>query len=203
MEIVNAKDFVEGKKNDEVKEHLENGGLVIFPSESSYGIAGNALNEETVKKVHKIKKKSENKPVGIIIDDVKKIERIVKIDSNGRRLLSAFKKPLTIIFELEKEIPCALNGLGVRVPLNEDARKLCSLVDFPLTATSANISGEESIYDRKKIVEKFGEEKIIFIDKGVLEKKLPSTYYDFEKKIILRAGDISLEEIEKELNKKN
>lgn len=191
---ITEKDFKSEKLDSFVKEELEKGSLFVFASESSYGFFGNALSEEVVKKIHKIKKEEMNKPVGIITDDVKKVS-FLEIDSKGKKLLEKdFGAPLTILFK--GECPCSSNSLvGVRIPKNKLMNKLCSLVKFPLTAPSANVHGEKPIFDDKKIVECFENEKIIFINSGKLEENESSTYYDFENEKVLREGKITLKKI--------
>jgi L-threonylcarbamoyladenylate synthase len=201
MEIIKEKEFLSGKFDDKVKNFLESNGIIIFPSESSYGFAGNALNEKVCEKIHSVKKEEKTKPIGVITNTYEKTTDFLEINEKGKKLLEKrFSSPITILFQIKKKTPCTSNEFaGIRIPLNNTALKLCSLVDFPLTAPSANIHNCPAIYDSKEIQKTFGKEKFILINAGVLEVRAPSTYYDFENKKILRAGDISLKEIEKVL----
>ena len=196
MKVIKARDFLLGKHDDLVKEELEKGNVIIFPSESSYGLAGNALSQKVVNKIHQAKKEDNNKPIGVITDDIKKVESLINIDKKGKKLLKIFSKPITVIFKAKKSIPANKNNvLGVRIPLNIEANHLCSLVNFPLTAIAANINGNSTIYDSSEIKKVFSSTKFVLIDAGKLEVRAPSTYYDFENKLILRAGEISITEI--------
>ncbi|MFA5357781.1 MAG: L-threonylcarbamoyladenylate synthase [archaeon] len=197
------KEFLSGKKDLEIKKALETGEVVIFPSESSYGFGANCLNESAVKKIHETKKESFDKPIGLVTDSSKKIENIVEMGEAGKKLLSVkFSGQLTILLREKAKSPCSSNELiGVRIPSNKSLLRLCSLVSFPLTATSANINGEAPIFSPKKIKEIFGGEDFIFINAGTLKENKPSTYYNSATGEILREGKVTLKEIKKVLEK--
>jgi L-threonylcarbamoyladenylate synthase len=191
-------EFLSGKKDSEVRDFLEQGGIVVFPSENSYGFAGNALDGKVCEKIHSVKKEPQNKPLGLIVDSVGKAERTVEFAERGKALLEKkFSGPLTVLFRTKGDFPFTPNGMaGVRIPQRESLLKLCSLADFPLTAPSANVHEEPAIFDSEKVWEKFGKEDFLLIDAGRLdEKELPSTYYNFETGEVLRAGKVTLEEI--------
>ncbi len=201
MQVISEKEFLSGKKDSKIKEFLEGNGIVIFPSESSYGLAGNALSKEVCEKIHSVKIEGEEKPIGVITDKFEKIKYFLEINKKGRRLLETiFSSPLTILFCTKKKVPCTSNDfVGVRIPLNNTALKLCSLVGFPLTAPSANIHGSKAIFFSEKVLEVFRKEDFLLIDAGKLKETLPSTYYNFETREILREGKITKKEIEKVL----
>ena len=85
----------------------------------------------------------------------------------------------------------------MRIPLNKTALKLCEVFEFPLTAPSANLHNEPAIYSAEQILSVFGKKDFVFINAGELETRAPSTYYHLEENRILRAGEISLHDIEK------
>jgi L-threonylcarbamoyladenylate synthase len=202
---IKEKEFLSGKMDLEIRRALENGAIIIFPSESSYGFGANCLNEGAVKKIHETKKESFDKPIGLVTDDVKKASPLFEIGQKEKRLLEAgLSGPLTILLKEKKKMPCSSNGtVGIRIPLNKTLFKLCSLAKFPLTATSANIHGEEATFSPEKIIDTFGTEKdFIFINAGKLVENKPSTYYDPATGKVLREGKVKLEEIKKALNKK-
>jgi L-threonylcarbamoyladenylate synthase len=197
------KEFLSGKRDSEIKEALENGKIIVFPSESSYGFGANCLNESAVKKIRETKKEIFNKPMGLVTDSIEKIENIIETGKSGKKLLNAkLSGQLTILFKEKTKCYCSSNGLiGVRIPSNKSLHKLCSLVQFPLTATSANISREAPIFSPEKIKEVFEKEDFIFINAGALKENKPSTYYNSVTGEILREGKVSLREIKKALEK--
>jgi len=196
MKIITKKEFLSGIFDEFITKEINKGNVIIFPSESSYGLAANATNKKVIKKIHLIKKESENKPLGVITDKISKIKKYINFGKNGEKLLTKTKKPLTILFEIKTKIPTSTNNfLGVRIPTNTESVALCKLVDFPLTATSANLHGSPNIYSSKLIKETFNDTKFIFIDAGELKINPPSTYYNYKTKQIIRAGEIDITEI--------
>ena len=209
MKMITEKEFLCGKHDKEVKDLLVGGGIVIFPSENSYGFAANALDAKVVKKIHDTKKEPYDKPIGLIIDKAEKIEWFSVMNKKSKKLLGAkLSGPLSVVYEVKKDkvsqTPFTCNGfVGARIPLRESLVKMCSLVDFPLTAPSANIHGEPAIFDSKKIKEVFGKEDFLLIDAGKLdETQKPSTYYCTREDKILRQGQVTLDEINRVLRKK-
>ncbi|MCX6800978.1 MAG: L-threonylcarbamoyladenylate synthase [Candidatus Diapherotrites archaeon] len=202
---IKEKEFLSGKMDSKIRKALENGAIIIFPSESSYGFGANCLNEKAVKKIHETKKESFDKPIGLVTDDVKKAGPLFEIGQKEKKLLEArLSGPLTILLKEKKKMPCSSNGtVGIRIPINKTLLRLCSLAKFPLTATSANIHGEEATFLPEKIMGAFSAEKdFIFINAGKLEENKPSTYYDPTNGKILREGKVKLEEIKGALSKK-
>ncbi len=201
MKIIKEKDFLGGTQDSFIKQKLNENQIIIFPSESSYGLAGNALSEIVIEKIHEMKKENSEKSVGVIINSLKKIESVVELTEKIEKFFQTnFSGAITILLKIKTNAACSKNGLiGVRIPGNKTALKLCSLVDYPLTATSANIHNEKPIFRSKKIEEVFGKEDCIFVDSGNLKEQSPSTYYSYSSKKILRGGKVSLKEIESAL----
>ena len=199
---ISEKEFLEGKYDNLIISELVKDNLIIFPSESSYGFAGITYSENACNKIHSVKKEDKTKPIGIITDNANKVMDFLEMEKKGKALLETkFSYPLTILFKTNKNLPCTSNEfIGVRIPLNQTALKLCNLCDKPLTAPSANIHGNPAIFSPNEIKKYFEKENFIFINAGELKTKAPSTYYHFEENKILRAGEISLQEIEKALN---
>ena len=202
MRQIAEEEFLSGKHDAEIRDLLAAGGIVVFPSENSYGFAGNALDHKVAKRIHDAKKEPHDKPLGLITDSVSKVEAFLEIGWKGRMLLEArLSGPLTVLFREKKgaiaRIPCSTNGLvGVRIPQKKSLVHLCSLVAFPLTAPSANIHGKPAIYDSEEVKRAFGKEDFVLIDAGKLdEAQMPSTYYNLEEGKVLRQGKVTLEEI--------
>ncbi len=184
-------------------ETLGKGGVIIFPTETSYGIGADALNKKAVEKVHKAKKQPNSKPISVIVADLKQAEKIAELSGEAKILAKKFfPGPLTIIAP-EKNVPknLAKNGIAFRVPGNKFARELCSAFGKPITATSANLHGEPAIFDSKELIEKFLGKVDLIIGAGTLPKKTASTIYCTINHKILREGKITKKQIEKALGK--
>ena len=127
---------------------LKAGGVIIFPTETLYGLGASALDEKAVQRIYQIKKRSENKPFPVIIGEPSQLDMLLEDTSNA--ILEFIKKkfwpgPLSVVLPGRKNLPRQiLSNRGlicVRYTSHPIARKLCLLSGFPLVATSANISG--------------------------------------------------------------
>lgn len=186
-------------------EILKNGGVVVYPTDTLYGLGANALDENAVLKIYKIKKRDRNKPLPIIAKDLKMVKRIACVDSGVEKMLNKiWPGPITIVLRKKDIIPYALTGneetVAVRIPNNEFILALMDKIDFPITATSANISGEKNLLDPDKIISKFksGELKPdLFINAGKIKNSKPSTIIDLTTGIprILRVGIVGMNEM--------
>ena len=139
---------------------LKKGGVVVYPTDTLYGLGANALDENAVLKVYKIKKRDRNKPLPIIAKDLKMVKQIACIDSRVEKILNKiWSGPITVVLRKKDILPYVLTRntetVAVRIPDNEFISALMNKVDFPITATSANISGEKNLLDPDKIISKF------------------------------------------------
>jgi L-threonylcarbamoyladenylate synthase len=123
---------------------LKNGGTLLFPTDTVWGIGGDACNPETIKKVYALKQRSESKALICLIKDLEMLRRhIEKIPSTALPFLEA-KRPTTVIFSNPKGLPEALiaedHSIAFRIPDDLFCQKLLHHFDGPIIATSANIS---------------------------------------------------------------
>ncbi|MDF1497870.1 MAG: L-threonylcarbamoyladenylate synthase [Patescibacteria group bacterium] len=190
---------------------LQNGGVIIYPTDTLYGIGVNALNKNAIEKIFKIKKRDKNKPISIIVKDIKSAKKIAYIDSKVERILNkAWPGPITIILRKKDVLPYILTAgnetIAIRIPDNKFVSALIKNIDFPLTTTSANISGEENLYEVKKIIEKFNKNEIkpdLFINAGNVKNSIPSTIIDLTNTIpkIVRMGVVGKNMMQEIFNK--
>ncbi|MEA1936859.1 MAG: L-threonylcarbamoyladenylate synthase [Patescibacteria group bacterium] len=203
---LNLNDKNQIKKIAEIAaEVLENKGVIVYPTDTLYGLGANALDEDAVLKVYKIKKRDRNKPLPIITKDLKMVKKIACVDSKVERILNKiWPGAITIVLRKKDVTPYVLTGNGetvaVRIPDNEFISALINKIDFPITATSANISREPNLLDPSKIISKFksGELKPdLFVDAGKVKDLKPSTIVDLTTGIpkILRAGIVGMSEM--------
>ena len=200
---------IDYEKLKEPAEILKNGGIIIFPTETVYGIGANALDENAVKRIYDVKRRDLNKPISVLVSDFDMIDKIAKniTDIEYKIMKTFFPGPLTIILKKKEIVPnivtAGLDYVGVRMPEGEIARKLVELTGVPLATPSANISGSPSGTNLDTIMKDFEGKVDLYIDGGESKLGLASTIVkvvDGEIKI-LREGSITKEEIKEKINR--
>ena len=192
-------------------EILKNGGVIIYPTDTLYGLGANALNEDAIIKIYKIKKQDRNKPISVIVKDIKMARKISCVDSKVEKILNKiWPGPITVVLRKKDIISDILTGNGetvaIRIPGNEFISALMKKIDFPITATSANISGEKDLLKSEEIITKFKSAKIkpdLFIDAGDVKNSTASTIIDLTMSVpkIIRTGIVGREELFRFFNK--
>lgn len=130
-------------------EVLKAGGIILYPTDTIWGIGCDATNQEAVQKVYELKRRADNKAMLVLTDSPGKLEMYVSdIPEVAWDLIEVADKPLTIIYSNAKNLADNLLGedgsVGIRVTQEEFSRKLCERFRKPLVSTSANVSGEPS-----------------------------------------------------------
>lgn len=187
---------------------LKNGELVIFPTDTVYGLGAVYDNKEAIYKIFGVKNRDLNKPLNVLISDMSMLNLLAQNVSEAElKLMSAFwPGPLTIILEKKETvlnlITSNLNTIGVRIPNNQIALDLINYVGKPIVTTSANISGNLSSTDADHALDIFNNKVSYVLDDGESKLKLASTivYIEENKPKILRNGSISLNDIDSILN---
>ena len=187
---------------------IKNGGIVVFPTETVYGIGTNGLDKDAVKRLYNIKKRPLNKPISLLVSDFEMIEKVVKDISEleYKIMKKFFPGPLTIILNKKDIVPDIVTSggstVGIRMPEEEITRKLIEYAGVPIAAPSANISGKASGIDLQEIVKEFGDKVNYYIDGGKSKIGIGSTIVKVENNSIkiLREGSISKKEIEDLIN---
>jgi len=189
----------------EAADIIKGGGLVIYPTETCYGLGANALDEEAVKRVFVVKKRPFGNPIPIIVADLEMWERCAYIDKPAKKLIEKFLPgPLTIALKKKDVIPDIVNvkAIAARIPSHPVALQLVKEAGVPITATSANISGRPPLYSAQKAFATFKKDVNLILDVGRLPRRKPSTVVDFTVGAfpqITREGPISAESVLKEL----
>lgn len=182
---------------------IKNGGIVVFPTETVYGIGVNGLDKQAIERLYKIKKRPIDKPISLLVSDMQMIEYLAKdiSDIEYRIMKSFFPGPLTIILKKKEIIPDILtankNTVGIRMPSDKIAQKIIEYVKSPIATTSANISGNLSGIEIKDIINDFGQNVDYYIDSGKSKIGTGSTIVEVINGIpcILRKGSITEEQI--------
>ena len=194
---------IDFKKLEKVAGSLVEGKIVVFPTETVYGMGVNALNEEAVKHLYKVKQRSLEKPISVLVSNMEMVKKIAKdiTDIEYKIMENFFPGPLTIILNKNDIVPNIVTAnqttIGIRMPKGEIARKLVEYANVPIATPSANISGKPSGTELKSILEEFKNDVDCFIDGGVSKLGVSSTIVKVIDGIpqILRQGSITKEQI--------
>jgi L-threonylcarbamoyladenylate synthase len=186
-------------------EVIQAGGVVVYPTDTLYGLGANAWNAEAVQRVQAIKRRPEEKPVLVIVHSAAAALGLTdEVTDAGRSLMESFwPGPLTLLFRCGAHVPAAVTRgsgkIGVRVPSNRLCLRLSELSGCPLTSTSANISGEPVPGSVQEIERALGPGVDLFIDGGGLPRGLPSTVVDVSEPAprLVREGVISYEDLKR------
>ena len=126
---------------------IKRGGIVIYPTETVYGIAASIFSDKALKRVFEVKKRLPDKPVSVAVSSFKMMDELVYIGENERHFIKKFLPgPVTVILRKKKAVPDILTPgmelVGIRYPAHKLATGFIELAGVPVTSTSANISGE-------------------------------------------------------------
>ena len=197
---------------DEIGTELKKGKLIIYPTDTVYGIGGIITNENTIKNIYKAKDRSFSSPLIALVSNANKIEEIAFINEKNKEKIEKLIKEfwpggLTIILESKNIVPPIMisNGktVGVRMPNHETALKIIESAGGILPTTSANISGETTPRSYEELDNEFKKRVDIVIDGGKCPIGTASTIIDMsnENIKILREGAISQKQIEMVIGK--
>ena len=182
---------------------LQNGKIVAIPTETVYGLAGNALSESSVSEIFSIKGRPLIDPLIVHFSSIKSAEAHIEPNDYVYRLAEAFwPGPLTLVIPKKRSIPdivtAGLSSVAIRVPQHSVFRKILDRVDFPLAAPSANPFSYVSPTLADHVEQTLGDKIEAILDGGPCEYGLESTIVDLRNPklpAILRPGPISLEQI--------
>ena len=190
---------------EDVAKEVKKGKIIVYPTETCYGIGCDATNKKAVNDIYKIKKREKRKQMTIIVSSLNMIKKYGIITKKNERIIKKFMPgPLSIIVRKKDESFLSKNKdtLAFRISINKIANELVRKLKKPIISTSANITRKKPIYKINKIIRIFNKKVDMIINVGDLKKINPSTILDMTKNgIIIRHGPVSREEIMKELNK--
>lgn len=200
--IMNMKNGIDIKNIEEAANLIRNGELVIFPTETVYGIGANGLDAEAVKNIFIAKGRAQDNPLILHVSDFEMVDLIAHdINDLERKLMDIFfPGPLTIILNKKDIVPsnvsCNLDTVGVRMPSNKIAHALIESAKVPIAAPSANISGKPSGTNIDDIKNELGDKVALIIDGGETDIGLESTVVRvIDNRVrILRPGKITVQD---------
>jgi L-threonylcarbamoyladenylate synthase len=169
-------------------EVLKKGGVIIYPTDTLYGIGADGTNKKAILKIKKIKKRK-NQFFSVILPSINAIEEYAFLDKKTKKILKKLLPgPYTFIFKSKRNFYFSKqNTIGVRIPDNKFCLALSKLFKKPIISTSANLSGAKNNYSLNTIEPEIKQQVDLIID-GKTKYKLPSTIYSFVENKILREG---------------
>jgi L-threonylcarbamoyladenylate synthase len=178
---------------------IKNGGVISFPTRYLYGLGADAFNADAVDRIFKIKQRPYNKPLLVLVDKQKDLTRLVRnVPSVATHIMERFwPGEVTIVFEAKDSLPENLTGgtdrIGVRMPEHPVALALTKSVKGPITATSANITGQDGCSRIQDLEPLIADKLDLILDAGPLKGGIGSTVIDVtvDPPKILREGAIS------------
>lgn len=202
IDLKNNKNY---EKIEEAAESIKSGNLVLFPTETVYGIGANALDEEAVKKIFVSKGRASDNPLIVHISNLDMLkDLVISVGEVESKLMEKFwPGPLTIIFPKSQIVPKIVTGgldtVAIRMPVNEIAKRIIDYSKVPVAAPSANVSGKPSGTIIEDIIEELDGKVDYIIDGGKVDIGLESTVVRVVdgKVHILRPGKITVEDIQK------
>jgi len=192
------------------KKYLDKNDCIAVPTETVYGLAGNAYSNIAVKKIFKLKKRPVNNPLIVHYYDVNKLKQDCHINDNFIKLFNKFSPgPITFILKLKKDSKISnfvtnnQKTLAVRFPKHLLFRKLLKNLNYPLAAPSANISTKLSSVQESDVIEEFGSKINYILNGGKCQIGVESTIINLATKpTILRFGGLEISKIEKILKRR-
>ena len=192
------------------KKYLDNDDCIAVPTETVYGLAGNAYSNKAVKKIFKLKKRPHNNPLIVHYYNINELKKDCNINDNFKKLYKRFSPgPITYVLSLKKN--CKISkfvtnkqkSLAVRFPKHPLFRKLLKNLDYPLAAPSANVSTKLSSVQASDVKDEFGSRVRYVLDGGKCNIGVESTIINLTNKpSLLRFGGLEISKIEKILKKK-
>lgn len=203
MEIINLKKTKEARVIKKTVEVLKSGGLVVYPTETLYGIGADATNQKAVDKLLQYKARREGKPLSIACSDKIMASKYVFLNGTALNIYKNFLPgPVTVVsrskHKVSNGVESELGTLGIRIPNYPLIRTIIKAFGKPITATSANASYQKRPYSIKDIFDTIStkQKKLIdlVLDAGQLPKREPSTVVDttLHDLSVLRQGDVKL-----------
>ena len=133
---------------EKLLETLKSGGIILYPTDTIWGIGCDATDDEAVMKIFELKNREQNKPLIILVESEKRLQDLVEVPAVAWDIMDLSEKPITIVYDAPKGISKNLlaedGSIGIRLVKDEFCKRLISKLNKPIVSTSANFSGEKS-----------------------------------------------------------
>ena len=179
MLIVINPDNPQQRLINQVVEVLEKGGVIAYPTDTTYGIGCSIFSKKGVERIYQIKQREKKKPFSFICPTQSEIANYAKVSNYAFKLMKRLLPgPYTFVLEATRIVPDLLQTrqktVGIRIPDNAICMAIVSTLGHPIVTTSANLSGEEPIGDPLDVFNAMGKQLDIVIDGGVLPPDVSS-----------------------------
>ncbi|RVU54681.1 L-threonylcarbamoyladenylate synthase [Anaerosphaera multitolerans] len=197
-------DNIEDDKIKRISKAFKEGKLVVFPTETVYGLGANGYDKEACKSIFKAKGRPQDNPLILHIAEIAQVEELVsEIPDSAKDLMEMFwPGPLTLILKKSEKVSevvtAGLDTVAIRMPSHKVARAILKDCMLPIAAPSANISGKPSTTSFNRVLEDLGSKVDIVVDGGRSDVGIESTVVDLtvNPPMILRPGKVTKEDIE-------
>ena len=191
------------------KKYLDSNECIAVPTETVYGLAGNAYSDFSVKKIFKLKKRPSNNPLIVHYYNLKALEHDCIINEDFKKLYNKFSPgPITYVLKLKKNSKISKfvtnnkNTIAIRFPKHPLLRRLLKVLSYPLAAPSANISSKLSSVQPSDVKEEFGKKLKFILNGGRCKIGVESTIVNLADNVsILRFGGLNVSKIRKIIKK--
>ncbi|NIP39559.1 MAG: threonylcarbamoyl-AMP synthase [Candidatus Dadabacteria bacterium] len=195
------------KAVNKTAEILKNGGVIVYPTDTLYGLGALVSKEKSVQRIFEIKGRNKNMSLPVLARDFEMLEDYALVPVKYEEMLQKFMPgAFMAILKLKKDLNPIITGgkdtIGIRISSNSFVKMLMEKLDVPLISTSANLSGMGNIYKVSELIDVFSNKVDLVIDSGSISPSKGSTIVDLtsEPPKILREGDISKAELSHYLN---
>lgn len=133
---------------EEIVSILKNGGTIVYPTDTIWGIGCDATNPKAIEKIYQIKKRDKQKSMIILVESERRLQDLVEVPEMAWEMMDISEKPITFIYDKPRNLPQELladdGSIGIRLVKNDFCKKLITKLNRPLVSTSANLSGAPS-----------------------------------------------------------
>lgn len=190
---------------DDIVQILKRGGVIAYPTETVYGLGGDATDENVVNKIEVLKERKIDKPFLVLVSDIEDvIHLVVDLTPKIQSLMKKFwPGPLTLLLKAKEMVPRTIAGregcIGVRISSDPFCQRLVNQFKKPLVSTSANPSSRPPAGSAAEVKRYFDQKIDLIVNGGERKSQLPSTILDFsvDPPRLVRQGSINVKKIEK------
>jgi tRNA threonylcarbamoyl adenosine modification protein (Sua5/YciO/YrdC/YwlC family) len=163
----------------QVVELLNRGGVIAYPTDTTYGIGCSIFNKRGLDRIYQLKRREKKKPFSFICADLSEVARYAKVSNYAFKILKRFfPGPFTFVMEASSIVPNLLmtkqKTVGIRIPANTICMAIVEELGHPIVTTSANLAGEEPIGDPFQVENTLGKQLDMVVDGGILSPDVSS-----------------------------
>ena len=175
---------------------LREGGVIVYPTDTVYGIGTGIFNDDGIKRIQKIKDRDKKMPTSIAVSSIEMAKKMAYFDDFSEKMfLKHMPGSLTMILKNKNASETITGGgdtVGIRMPANEIVLRIIEGFGDPITTTSANMHGKPPATTIEEAKDQFNSKVDLYVDGGTCDKRA-STIFDCIHKKVIREGDLILE----------